>query len=225
MENVVLKVRESEAGREYQLPSGIWVPSVTTVLGYFYKEHLIAWRNKVGAEKAETITRLAAERGTRLHNLCEIYIRKEPIAYKKLRPTDLDLFRTIRPYLDEITEVEFIEASLYSEKYKIAGRTDVIGKYNNKKSIIDFKTTTWDKREEWITKYFEQETIYSIMYEEMYGEKIEQIVTIVVGNESSQMFIKNRNDYELSAIQKIENYHAKNSTNFGNVTVTSNDIC
>ena len=50
-------------------------PSVTTVLGDTSdKTGLDAWRDRIGADKADLIGRDAANRGTVMHKLCEIYL-------------------------------------------------------------------------------------------------------------------------------------------------------
>jgi genome maintenance exonuclease 1 len=74
--------------------------------------------------------------------------------------------------------------------------------------IIDFKTSRREKREEWIENYFEQGTGYSLMYEELTGIQINQIVIIISvdGLEQPQVFVKDRIDYVDSLITKIEAY-------------------
>ena len=55
-------------------PTGEMYPSVTTVLGSRDKSWLYEWRKKVGEEEANRISQRAANRGTRLHKICEDYI-------------------------------------------------------------------------------------------------------------------------------------------------------
>ena len=50
-------------------------PSVTSVLGDTSdKSGLDAWRNRIGHQKADQIGQDAANRGTVMHRLCEIYL-------------------------------------------------------------------------------------------------------------------------------------------------------
>lgn len=207
-----MNVRQTEKGREYQLPNGDWVPSVTTVLGYFKKQELELWRKRIGNEKADLIMNKAAARGTRLHDLCESFLKDNEITIKQLMPDDADLFLKIRPFLKRITKIKILEAPLYSYSLRIAGRCDVIGNFDDEESIIDFKTTIWEKEESWIHSYFEQETAYSLMYEEMNNKKINKIVTIMVGTGNSQLFVRNRNEFEESLKRKVKQYHEENSS-------------
>ena len=57
-------------GRTYTTPEGKKYPSVTTVLGASEdsKDGLNAWRQRIGEEEADKITRQAGARGTAVHN-------------------------------------------------------------------------------------------------------------------------------------------------------------
>ena len=58
--------------RLYATPGGGKVPSVTTILDATSdKTHLIAWRQRVGEEKAKQITKEAAGVGTSMHGFLE----------------------------------------------------------------------------------------------------------------------------------------------------------
>lgn len=208
-----LNVRETEIkGREYQLPSGVWVPSMTTVLGYFKGIALQEWVDRVGIERANEIKDFAAGVGTRLHSLCEDYLNNKEIRLIGLMPDDKQLFLKIRPYLNRIQNIRYQEAQLYSERLLIAGRTDVIGDFDGELAIIDFKNTTKDKTEEQLQSYFEQETGYSVMYEELTGVRVEKLVTIMVGPMVSEVYVRRRSDYEKSFTEKVAKYHEIHSS-------------
>ena len=67
---------------------------------------------------------------------------------------------------------------------RIAGTCDCIAEYNGQLSIIDFKTSRKPKREEWIDDYFMQTFAYALMFEEMTGVEIKQIVILVACTET-----------------------------------------
>ena len=57
-------------------------------------------------------------------------------------PIEIEMFNKLKPALDEnIDEVYGIEMSLFSHRFKLAGRTDCIARWKGKLSIIDFKTS------------------------------------------------------------------------------------
>ena len=61
--------------RLYQTPDGNAVASVTTILDATKdKTHLIAWRKRVGEQKAQEIVTEAASVGTRMHKYLEDYV-------------------------------------------------------------------------------------------------------------------------------------------------------
>lgn len=203
-----LAVEETGGKRHYISPNGIKLPSITTVLGHFKKAQIIEWRNRVGEQEANTISNRASVRGTKFHSMMERYLRNEQKLFEGVMPDMRQAFSDVRPTIDKIDNIHYIEAPLYSEVLGVAGRTDVIAEFDQVPSIIDFKTSRREKKEEWIDNYFEQGTAYSLMYEEMTGFQINQVVIIISvdGLDKPQVFIKDRNDYVDSLMTKIEAY-------------------
>jgi hypothetical protein len=193
-----LERTEKDGKRYYITPDGVF-PSVTTVLGEkLDKSGLELWKAKVGVEKAEQISRQAATRGSAVHKLCEDYLMNDVIDSRKVMPFNMMTFNTIKPILDKnINKVYGVEAALYSKKLNTAGTSDLLAEYNGVNSIVDFKTSRKEKKEEWIQNYFLQATIYSMMAEELTNLKFPQIVIIISNDDYEvQTFIKNRDDYK-----------------------------
>ena len=102
------------------------------------------------------------------------------------------------------------EENLCSHKWGVAGRVDCIAEFKGKLSVIDFKTSTKEKKEEWVENYFIQTSAYCEMYEEQYGQSIEQIVILIVTEEgATQTFIKNKKDYLPLLEPAIKEFHRK----------------
>ena len=57
--------------RFYVTPEGNKYPSITTVLGVRKNKELFEWRQRVGEEVAGYIARTAAQKGTKVHHMCE----------------------------------------------------------------------------------------------------------------------------------------------------------
>ena len=88
------------------------------------------------------------------------------------------------------------EAGLYSDKYKVAGRVDCIAEYNGVPSIIDFKTSTKERKDEWNENYYIQGSAYAEMFGERTGIEISQVVILVVTEDGTvQEFVKEKYDY------------------------------
>jgi genome maintenance exonuclease 1 len=210
-----LPTEEIDGQRFYITPTGKKLPSVTTVLGHSKKQMIFEWRKRVGQEEANKISTRASIRGTKFHNMLEKYLCNEEakLIFEDVMPDMKQAFKDIQSTIDLIDNIHYIESPLYSEVLGVAGRTDVIAEYAGVPSIIDFKTSTKEKKEEWIQNYFEQGTAYSLMYEEMTGRSVNQIVIIISvdGMEKPQIFVKNRIDYVDSLIEKIENYKKEHS--------------
>jgi genome maintenance exonuclease 1 len=93
---------------------------------------------------------------------------------------------------------------------KLAGTSDCIANYDGKLSIIDYKTKRSNQREEWLTDHFIQATSYGVMFKELTGIKVEQIVILVSSEKNTRMeFMKNPDDY-LSLLEKrIDQFYSR----------------
>ena len=202
---------EKDGKRTYILPNGKHAASVTTMLGYFKRKQIQEWRNRVGHEEANKISAKASSRGTKIHNLLEKYLDNVPVKTltENLMPDIKQNFLDIRADVDRIDNIHYIEASLYSEKMLLAGRTDVIGEFDGTLSVIDFKTSRKEKKEEHIQDYFQQATAYALMYEERTDIVIDQIVIMIVSDDlvKPQIFIRSKEDYIEPLFDKILTYH------------------
>ena len=173
-----LKATTTEKGRRYRVGDSFY-PSVTTVIGYSKKDAIVKWRKKVGEEEANKISTRASIRGNKCHKLCELYLENKSISKYSDDPLSMGLFYQIKPYLDSINNIHALESSLCSNVLKLAGRVDCIAEYKGELAIIDFKTSTKEKREEWIHDSFAQETAYAIMFQELTGLMPKKLVTII----------------------------------------------
>jgi len=207
IELLELSTENIDGKRHYITPGGKY-PSITTVLGQFKKDSLLQWRKRVGEEEANKISNRASSRGTKVHLLCEKYLLNEEIDKKKYMPDSLASFYSIKPHLHRINNIHKLEVPLYSNRLKIAGRCDAIAEFDDILSIIDYKTSSKEKKEEWIEDYFQQATFYSLSYAELTGIIIKQIVIIIaVDDGNPQVFIKPTKDYINPLISKIKYYY------------------
>ena len=103
----------------------------------------------------------------------------------------------MRTFLDEkINNIYAQECGLYTDKYKVAGRVDCIAEYDKTLSIIDFKTSSKERTDEWNENYYIQGSAYAEMFGERTGLEINQIVILVVTQDGTvQEFIKDKQEY------------------------------
>jgi genome maintenance exonuclease 1 len=199
--------------RFYEAPDGNKYPSITTVLGKQpgKQEGLQKWRERIGVEQARIVSGKAARRGTAFHNICEDYLNGvEDITHHKDKNfLAYCMFGEMKSHLDhKIKRVVLQEQTMYSPKYKVAGRCDFIGVYGDTLAVVDFKTTTTPKKEEWIDDYFIQCAAYGSMYEEHTGEAIENIVIMMVAEDGQvQIFEKKTSDYFSKLEMTMDNFY------------------
>jgi genome maintenance exonuclease 1 len=200
---------ENAGGRFYVTPSGKKHPSITTVLGILSMQGIQEWRKRVGEKEANRVSRIAAGRGTAVHDILEKYLKNEPIDFSEHKnPLITDSAKSLMPILDEhVNNIHCLEKSLYSDHLGIAGRVDCIAEYKGKLSIIDYKTSAKVKKKEHITGYFMQKAAYAIMFEERTGIPITQLVTIMsVDYHKPLVFIERRDNWTQDLIDTRESY-------------------
>ncbi len=202
---------EKDDGHYYQTPSGAIYPSITTILQKTQplekQQSLQNWREQEIA--SDYITQEAAIIGSETHKLIENYLNGEEI-FEKFRLLSEAHFNNLLPFVNKINHIHGIELRLYSDKMKLAGTSDCIAKYNGILSVIDYKTKRSTQREEWLTDHFIQATSYVVMFKELTGIKVEEIVILVSSEKNTRMeFIKNPDDYLDLLEQRIDQYCSK----------------
>jgi ATP-dependent exoDNAse (exonuclease V) beta subunit len=196
--------KETEVGRRYQTPDGDVVASVTTILDKTKpKEKVQAlneWRKRIGVQKAQQITTEAAGRGTSMHKQLENWLETGELKTGGNRvhqqPAKMATV-IIEEYLKgQLQEYWGMETGLYyPELY--AGTTDLVGIYNGKPSIIDYKQTNKPKKTEWISDYFMQGAAYAAAHNAVFGTDISQIVILMCSKDCEpQRWIINGDEFD-----------------------------
>ena len=199
------KGKKIEGYRFYDI-DGQNYPSVTSILGIRKKEGLQKWRDSIGEDVANWEMNRAARRGKSFHKLVEQYLNNETPSIRDVLP--LGLFRLAKPYIDQINNIRLLEKIMVSPKLTIAGQVDCVAEYNGKLSVIDFKSANKERKEDWIENYFLQCTAYSSMYEETFGEKIEQIVVLLAAEDGTMTaYVKDPQDYIEELVLSIETFY------------------
>lgn len=197
--------------RRYVTPSGLSLPSVTTVLGKSDKKKskaLYNWRKRLGNEEAQKITNNSAARGTVLHKVIEKYLNNDPDYKVGARHDALDMFYSIKPFINKIDNIHLQEARLFSERLGVAGTVDTIADYDGVLSVVDFKNARAMRTEEMIISYFLQVCAYGLMFSELTAMKIKQIVILMaVENSEAQVFIKQPINYIKPLLTAIKTYN------------------
>ena len=191
--------------RYYTLPDGTKLPSVTTVLGAQKKQAIMEWRKRVGEEEANRVSKKATSRGTNVHTLCERYLNNESLG--DIMPDAKEMFVSLKPLLNRINNIHYQEVALWSTKLEMAGRVDCIGEFDGKLSVIDFKTSKRIKSITSIEDYFWQTSAYSLMYEELIGVPIDNLVIIMaVEDEQPLLFQQKTEDHIPGLVKAIKFY-------------------
>ena len=183
-------------GRKYRDPQGRCYPSVTTVLGNLPgtdKSWIAEWHARIGKEAADGILVQAGNRGAAIHDMAEKFLLGQD--WKKGQmPVNKATMLTILPFLERISRIVCLEMRMMSHVLRVAGTVDCIACFDGVPSVIDFKTSRQMKTKDDIHHYFMQASIYSLMFEELTGVKVNQIVIIMASDVSSEglLFVEDR---------------------------------
>ena len=191
--------------RYYTLPDGTKLPSVTTVLGSQKKQAIMEWRKRVGDEVANQISGIATRRGTEVHTLCEKYLNNEEIPFQM--NDAFEMFHSIKPALKRINNIHYQEQALWSKQLGMSGRVDCIAEFDGEISSIDFKTSKKIKSHEDIEDYFWQTTAYALMYEEMVGKPINNLVIIMAVENHQPIIFKQKTEDHIEGLVKAIQYY------------------
>ena len=198
----------SENGvRFYPIPGADkYYPSVTSITSFKNAAFFAGWRKKIGETEANRITARATQRGTVFHSMAEDYFKDDlnTDRYLANNPLSVRMFQSAKTTLDRIDNIHCLETFLYSHYLGLAGRVDCIAEFDGELAVIDFKTSTKEKKEDWVEHYFVQETAYAAMFLERSGIEVKKIVTLIAVEDGSiQVFQKyNLDDY----LQLLKSY-------------------
>lgn len=197
-----------DGARYYITPEGNKYPSVTTVLAEYNRKFIYEWRQRVGENTANAVSRKASNRGTKFHKNCEIYLNNEEPELNSL--LELELFTKFKPVLHRIDNIHAQEIKMYSDHLRLAGTVDCIAEFDGKLSVVDFKTASRQKNKDSIGNYFMQCSAYAIMFEEQFGIPVSQtVVAVAVEDETPQVFIEKRDNYVRDLLRYRDMYESK----------------
>jgi hypothetical protein len=198
------------------------LPSVTTIISATQSEEkkasLAKWKARLGDQAADRVRDVAAMRGTAMHTFLEAYVRgtghkdltsigkeAEPMAQK-----------IIEAGLGDLEEIWGTEVTLYYPDL-YAGATDVVGIYNGRESIIDFKQTNKPKRREWIEDYFIQLGAYAMAHNYVYSTQIQSGIILMCSKDGFfqkfEVFDKEFVGFQHAFLRKVDEYYRNCSQN------------
>ena len=204
---------DNEGSRTYNIGKAK-VPSVTTILGATQskdkKAGLDRWRQRVGYEEATRITTQAATRGTEMHYILEQYCQgKGYLNLSKEGVLPRMMAHTIVENLGKLSEVWGTEINLHFDT-QWAGTADLIGVYDGKPSIMDFKQSNKPKREEWIEDYFYQLAAYSLAHNLNFENIYQGVVFVCTKDLLFQKFVISDDllkEYQDKWFTKVYEFH------------------
>ena len=216
-ERPFVKQLDREDGHYYQTKDGTIYPSITTIKNLTDpKTWFPFWIKKIMRDNCitEEEAKIEAKRigdssmkvGTALHQLAEDYMNGGyPTVYdsKDFEKNPNTLFVPLKDWLDEhVDNVYATESKISRKELQFAGTVDWVAEVDGVLTIGDYKNARKPKMPSNIlqSKYYEQATAYSIMFEECYGIKVEQIAIVVISWDGKVRMFKSKPENHLSSL-------------------------
>lgn len=202
------------------------VVGTTTLCGALAKDFLAPWAAKLAAEYMAKVTegsdakrideakrqfKLAADEGARAgklgHAFVEAKLKKEEFEYPEDDKDVLVVDSVAQAFegfmRDWSPEIVGIEEILYSKTHNFAGTADFIAKVDGKLVIGDWKTTNTSRYnpDGIYPTYFAQLGAYSLAYEEMTGEEVEELMVVNLPKDGGEYKLKRLEDIGLSKVE------------------------
>jgi len=181
-----IDVRRHESGARWYAPGGSydWKPSVTTILGALSKgTGFDMWLGnhpsyKIACEERD----IAADRGTKVHDLAEKYMHGESV--ESDNEEICKHLMSFEKFWNE-NEVQLIDTELFMWHKDVpwAGTCDIIAKINGKYCIIDIKTGN----------YYKSHEIQLNMYAELLSKITDEEIEVIAGLYTKGRWIREPN--------------------------------
>ena len=177
-------------------------PSVTEIL---YKtrhksdlEGLKKWREKVGEEEADRISKESIERGNLYDSYVEDYYRGNKIPHKALN-------LHLQKY-----NCHSREKYITSEKHGFYGKYDIVFEYGKCLCLNDFKGSSKPKREEWLGDYLLQISAYTMALIEKGVDIKYSMITVILDNDIQKFLfsIESMEGYFQEFLKRLEQYNS-----------------
>ena len=192
-------VTHENGSRYYITPDGEHLSSVTTILSATKDmTGLDAWRKRVGNETADREVREAVNVGKLMHDNVERHIlgldrkRKSNIVHALAYDMAENIINRGLVFCDEIWGVEI--PLWFPSAY--AGRSDLIGVWKGKPSIMDHKNSKKIKKREWLDDYFMQGCAYAMAHNQLFDTDIKQVVIFMSARDLAyETFVLEGNEF------------------------------
>lgn len=198
-------------------PNKEQLPAITRILSATEdpekKQKLEEWRQRVGPEEADRITKESTDIGNAMHNNLEYWITGKDKPQEGAYLVSL-LTKLMKMSLEKnMSEIWGCEVPVYCPGV-YGGIIDCVGVWNGKPTVVDFKNSRKTKRKEWIEDYRLQAGAYGLAHNELFGTNIDQVVVLVACREDGKVqdFTFSGKEYHDCVdmwLRRVEKYYAE----------------
>lgn len=191
-----INYQSSSDHTKYYNSDGKEVPSVTTILKILNKPRLVNWANYLGMkhESVDKALEKSSYIGTMVHNVIECHLlgKKFELPTGEAKTWFIEVPDYFNQYMSwrENNKLEPIEVEKQMVCEYFGGTCDFYGIYEDKKTIIDFKTS-----KSVYSSMFLQLGAYTYM-KELSGDIVEQVGILTVNKNKCYITLKTREEIQ-----------------------------
>ncbi len=180
----------------------IWIPSVTWIADFLPKGiQFYKWLAQKGWDEAQALKEAGGERGTMVHNACEMLLKGETIRYntiindRELTTEEYACIMSFAKWHDTYKPiVERVETTVFSPDNRYAGTMDLQCIINDLRYIVDFKTSV---------NIWPSHIIQLSAYKHANDAKVDNLAILQLG------YKRNKNGYKFTEVP--DKFHLFNS--------------
>ena len=172
----------------YRLEDGTIVPGVTTVCNQLDKPGLLDWAWRCGKEGKDWQEERdsAGDIGTNVHEMILRFLKGEEVAI--VGEVEERCFKKFFRWSRGRLEPRLIEEPLVSERLKFGGQPDFYGIIDNALEIIDFKTGSFDHKNQCFYETVRYQLAgYKLLLEE-HGYKVKRCRGVYLPKDSGEVY-------------------------------------
>lgn len=174
------------------------------------KDRIRKWRKKMDSLHGDDGGKIEIDKirqnGTDLHEAIANYL---VLGAESKHPQ----FPIIKPFLNVLKknasiQKARIEQRLYHHKLKFTGQPDLIIDYVGERVVIDWTTTQYPKKKQWLEHKFIQAGAYALMIEELKHEPpIDTLIVVAISPTNYRIFSENPHSWKNEFLNRLQKYN------------------
>jgi genome maintenance exonuclease 1 len=137
--------------------------------------------------------------------MCEDFLNNKEVPFQA--NDAYEMFQLYQTIIKKNKQYTLPRSGIMVRRIGYGSRVDCIGEFDNELSVIDFKTSKKQKSQAEIEDYFWQTATYALMYEELIGEPINNLVIVMAVENSVPLIFKQQTSDHIPGLVRAIQYY------------------